>query len=297
MDNYVDSFRNYLQLEKNYSKNTVKAYIDDVNAFSQFLNIENQYVDVTIISYTEIRSWIVNLVETGPENITINRKIASLKAFFKFLLKINIITSSPLIKHKALKVSKTLQVPFSEKEMTNVFTNSQFSKDFEGIRDQLMLEMFYTTGIRRDELINILTRNIDLNNKTIKVIGKRNKERIIPILPILVEKIKLYDKEKSSLNIANQTDFFFITNKGSKLNETLVYRKIKLYLSGVSEKIKKSPHMLRHSYATHLLNNGADLNSVKELLGHSSLASTQVYTQSSLSELKNVFAKSHPRNN
>lgn len=295
MDNYVDSFRNYLQLEKNYSKNTVKAYIDDVNAFSQFLNIENQYVDVTIISYTEIRGWIVNLVETGSENITINRKIASLKAFFKFLLKINVLTVSPLVKHRALKVSKTLQVPFSENEMINVFTNSQFSEDFEGIRDQLMLEMFYTTGIRRDELINIVTRNIDVNNKTIKVIGKRNKERIIPILPILVEKIKLYNKEKSSLNIANQTDFFFSTNKGSKLNETFVYRKIKLYLSGVSEKIKKSPHMLRHSYATHLLNNGADLNSVKELLGHSSLASTQVYTQSSLSELKNVFAKSHPR--
>lgn len=295
MDNYVDSFRNYLQSEKNYSKNTVKAYIDDVNAFFQFLNIENQFVDVSALNYTEIRFWIINLVDGGVENITINRKMASLKSFFKFLLKINVITCSPLVKHRALKVSKTLQVPFSEKEMTNVFTNTQFSKDFEGIRDQLMLEMFYTTGIRRDELINIVTPNIDLNNKTIKVIGKRNKERIVPMLPILVEKIKLYNKEKSNLNLANQTDFFFITYKGSKLNETFVYRKIKLYLSGVSEKIKKSPHMLRHSYATHLLNNGADLNSVKELLGHSSLASTQVYTQSSLSELKNVFAKTHPR--
>lgn len=297
MDNYITSFKNYLQLEKNYSKNTVTAYIDDVNAFCQFLTIEKQFVDISTLGYSDIRLWIINLVEAGLENVTINRKMASLKSFFKFLLKINAINCSPLVKHKALKASKILQVPFSEKEMNDAFTNNQFSTDFDGIRDQLMLEMFYTTGIRRVELINILTYNIDLHSNIIKVVGKRNKERIIPLLPVIIEKIKLYKAEKSKLNVVSQSDFFFITNKGLKLNESFVYRKIKSYLSTVSEKVKKSPHMLRHSYATHLLNNGADLNSVKELLGHSSLASTQVYTQSSLSELKNVFSRSHPRGN
>ena len=171
-----------------------------------------------------------------------------------------------------------------------------FEGNFNGIRDHLLIEMFYTTGIRRAELIYLQTSNVDLQNKTIKVVGKRNKERIIPILPNLASNIEKYWIQKSNLEHITDNAFFFVTNKGLKLSETFVYRKINLYLSTVSEKVKTSPHILRHSYATHLLNNGADLNSVKELLGHSSLASTQVYTHSSLAALKKVYGNAHPRN-
>jgi integrase/recombinase XerC len=211
-------------------------------------------------------------------------------------LKIKQIEVNPLLKHKALKISKKLQIPFSEKEVAEVFVRMWNPLGFEEVRNKLIIDLFYTTGMRRTELIHVKAADVDLSNNTIKVLGKRNKERILPILPIIKEQFSLYISERSSLESVKDIEFLFLTKKGLKLNDSFVYRLINSYFSTVSEKVKKSPHILRHSFATHLLNNGADLNSVKELLGHSSLASTQIYTHSSLSELKKVYEDAHPRN-
>lgn len=289
------AFQNYLQLEKNYSLHTVNAYIKDIQFFQDFVKIEFEQDEIDSVNYSQIRSWIVKMVDDGISNSSVNRKIQSLKAYFKFLLKVKQITISPLLKHKALKTPKILQIPFSEKEMDLVLNKISYSNDFEGIRDKLIIDLFYTTGIRRTELINLQVNNINFENKTIKVLGKRNKERILPILPIIIDQIRKYFTERSNLEQINNNDHIFLTKRGKKMSDSLVYQLINSYFGSVSEKVKKSPHILRHSFATHLLNNGADLNSVKELLGHSSLASTQIYTHSSLAELKKVYENAHPR--
>ena len=296
MNNNKDAFKDYLQLEKKYSPHTVNAYLTDINSFESFN--KNQFNDENIdqANYSQIRSWIVSLVDNNRSNVSVNRKTASLKAFYKFLLKTKQIEVSPLLKHKALKTPKTLQIPFSEKEVVDVLSQIQNPIGFEEIRDKLIIDLFYTTGIRRAELIHLKIANVNTSNNTIKVLGKRNKERILPLLPIVSEQLILYANERTRLEIIKDNDFFFLTKKGLKLNDSFVYRLINTYFSTVSEKVKKSPHILRHTFATHLLNNGADLNSVKELLGHSSLASTQIYTHSSLSELKKVYEEAHPRN-
>lgn len=292
----IKAFQNYLELEKKYSLHTVKAYITDVVFFQDFIK-KNFDTDVLEdVNYSLIRSWIVQMVDQNNSNNSVNRKIASLKAFYKFLLKTKQIETSPLLKHKALKTPKILQIPFSEKELNNVLDDLKFEVGFEGIRDKLIIDLFYTTGIRRSELINLKIQNIDINNKSIKVLGKRNKERVIPILPIISSQIQNYFLERIQLQQIKDFDYFFLMLKGVKLNDSFVYRLINHYFSNVSEKVKKSPHVLRHTFATHMLNNGAALNSVKELLGHSSLASTQIYTSSSLSELKKVYQGAHPRN-
>jgi integrase/recombinase XerC len=195
-----------------------------------------------------------------------------------------------------LKSPKKLQIPFSEKEVDLVLNQLVYTDDFDGIRDKLIIDLFYTTGIRRTELIHLKVQHIDFGSNTIKVLGKRNKERIIPILSIVENQIKLYLAERTQIETIIDKEYFFLLSKGVKLNDSFVYRIINYYFSNVSEKVKKSPHILRHTFATHLLNNGADINSVKELLGHSSLASTQVYTHSSLAALKKVYSSAHPRN-
>ena len=290
-----DAFSDYLQLEKKYSPHTVNAYLNDVNSFEAFNAIHFDQENVEQVNYGQIRNWIVFLVDSGISNSSVNRKIASLKAFYKFLLKIKQIEINPLLKHKALKVPKTLQIPFSEKEVEEALSQMQNPQGFEAIRNKLIVDLFYTTGMRRTELIHLKKINVDLSKNTIKVLGKRNKERILPLLPIVVNQFLLYSQERLDLAVIVDADYFFLTKKGLKLNDSFVYRLINSYFSTVSEKVKKSPHILRHTFATHLLNNGADLNSVKELLGHSSLASTQIYTHNSLSELKKVYQDAHPR--
>jgi integrase/recombinase XerC len=296
MENFKNKFQDYLRLEKNYSLHTVTAYINDIGFFESFLSSEFDDNNLVKVNYNQVRAWIVSLSDDGISNSSINRKISSLKSFYKFLLKTKQIETSPLLKHKALKAPKKLQIPFSEKELDLVLNQIVYSNDFDGIRDKLIVDLFYTTGIRRTELINLKLQNIDLSNGTLKVLGKRNKERIIPILPVVENQIKLYLTERSHLQRIVDGEYFFLLLKGVKLNDSFVYRLINYYFSNVSEKVKKSPHILRHTFATHLLNNGADINSVKELLGHSSLASTQVYTHSSLAELKKVYSSAHPRN-
>ena len=294
--NNIKSFQDYLLLEKNYSQHTVTAYINDIGFFESFLSNEFEDDNLLRVNYNQIRSWIVSLSDDGISNTSINRKVSSLKSFYKFLLKTKQIDASPLVKHKALKAPKKIQIPFSEKELDLVLNQIKYKEGFEGIRDKLIVDLFYTTGIRRTELIHLKIQNVDLSNKTIKVIGKRNKERIIPILTIIEEQVKKYLSERSSIQDVKEADYFFLLTNGVKLNDSFVYRLINYYFSNVSEKVKKSPHILRHTFATHLLNNGADINSVKELLGHSSLASTQVYTHSSLTELQKVYNSAHPRN-
>jgi integrase/recombinase XerC len=292
----IQTFMGYLEKEKKYSPHTISAYRNDITNFQSFNKSHFDQSDIERVNYSQIRTWIVFLVDSGLSNVSVNRKLSSLRAFYKFLLKIKQIEVNPLLKHKALKVSKKLQIPFSEKEVAEALVSIQSPYGFEEVRDKLIIDLFYTTGIRRTELIHLKGVNLDLYTNTIKVLGKRNKERILPVLPIVKEQFLLYASERSSLGSVKDDDFLFLTKKGSKLNDSFVYRLIKSYFSRVSEKVKKSPHILRHTFATHLLNNGADLNSVKELLGHSSLASTQIYTHSSLSELKKVYQDAHPRN-
>lgn len=296
MTNTLQSFKDYLQLEKNYSPHTVNAYLNDIVFFQSFLQKEFEFDNLQEVNYSQIRSWIVSMVDQEMSNTSVNRKISSLKSFYKFLLKTKQIQVSPLVKHKALKTPKNLQIPFSEKELDAVLNHIEYAEGFEGTRDKLIIDLLYTTGIRRTELIHLKVSNINSSTNTLKVLGKRNKERILPILPIISQQITTYFSERSNLEQIKDEDYFFLTIKGVKMSDSLVYRLINDYFSVVSEKVKKSPHILRHTFATHLLNNGADINSVKELLGHSSLASTQVYTHSSLSELKKVYGNAHPRN-
>ena len=289
----IDSFIEYISLEKKYSPHTIKAYEDDIKNFQSFCITNYNDDDLIDINYAQIRSWIVFLVDKDISNRSVNRKISSLKSFYKFLLKSKQINEDPLVKHKALKVGKRVQVPFSQKEMKEVIEKLSVETDFKSLRDRLIVELFYSTGMRRSELINLTLSDVDLEQQTVKVLGKRNKERYIPLLKTVQQTFKIYlvERNKFSIDIGS----LFITEKGKKIYGTLVYRIINSYFSGVSSKVKKSPHVIRHSFATHLLNEGADLNSVKELLGHSSLASTQVYVNSSLKELKKVYNQAHPR--
>mgnify|MGYP006170604929 FL=1 len=290
----LQAYEDYLVKEKNYSPLTVRAYLDDINSFQDYLN--QQSISLEEVVYSNIRNWIVVLIEQNISTTSVNRKISALKSFYKFLLKVKQISVNPLLKHKSLKTAKKVQIPFSEKEMKDVFLDNDYSNDFESIRNRFILELFYTTGIRRAELINLKLNSISETQKTIRVIGKRNKERIIPVLDCTLDLFKNYKLQRNKLEQINDIEMLILSKTGNKVSESFVYRLINDYFSTVSKKEKKSPHVLRHSFATHLLNNGADLNSVKELLGHASLSSTQIYTHSSLAELKKIYQEAHPRN-
>lgn len=294
---YLSEFISYLTLEKKYSAHTVKAYQNDILEFKNFCGSNYEIEDIDTVEYVLIRHWIVELSEKQIDNRTINRKISSLKAYFKFLQKIDVTTVSPLSMHRALKTAKKIEIPFSELEMEKVLSEIEYADDFEGVRDELLIHVLYVTGMRRAEVISLKVSDVDFANMTIKVLGKRNKERLVPMLLETKEKFKIYLDNRKDLKEINDGSYMFLTLSGNKLYETLVYRLIKKYFREVSSKVKTSPHILRHTFATHLLNKGADLNAVKELLGHSSLASTQVYTHNSIAELKKVHAKAHPRGN
>lgn len=291
----INQFIDYLQLEKKYSPHTVKAYEMDLRSFREFILKEFEQEDLIHLNYPQIRNWIVNLVNSGITNTSINRKVASLKAFYKYLVKTNQLMATPLASHKALKTKKSIQIPFSEDEIINVMA-SIVPNSFKTSRDLAIVTMFYATGIRRSELVGIELQDLDLENGLLKVLGKRNKERYLPLLPELTNQLIIYLSYRDSEFSGNRKELF-LTEKGDKIYETLVYRIINNYFSEASKKVKRSPHILRHSFATHLLSNGANLNAVKELLGHSSLASTQVYTHSNIAELSKVYRKSHPREN
>jgi len=291
----IEKFLDYLQLEKNYSSNTLSAYKRDLIQYNKFIIENNGNLEIENADYKIIRSWIVSLVSSNISNRSINRKVSSLKSFYKFLIKTDTITSSPLKAHSPLKQSKKIQVPFSQEEINSLLDSDFFTNDYKGVLQKSIIAFFYFTGVRRIELINIKESDISLESSTIKVMGKRSKERIIPILPKLKKSLKYYREIKSKYNGNTSPEYLFISKNGKQLSEKFVYRTVNEYFKLVSPKIKKAPHVLRHSFATHLINEGADINSVKELLGHSSLSATQVYSHTSMERIKEVFKNSHPR--
>lgn len=292
----IEVFEKYLTSERKYALHTVNAYVHDLQGFKNYILIEYGLTDLKEVEYPIIRSWLIGLMEAGLSSKTINRKTASLKAFFAFLQRKGVVQLHPLSGHKPLKMPHSIEVPLSEQEMMRLIQNFPTPNTYEDLRDQIMIELLYSTGIRRAELISLSVSNVNLEQRWIKVIGKRNKERIIPLLDTLIPRLQSFLSMRRKAFQNPSSDYFFLTNSGNKIYDSLVYRTINRYLREVSGKTKKSPHILRHTFATHLLNNGADINSVKELLGHSTLASTQVYTHNSIAELRRIHEGTHPRN-
>lgn len=290
---YISSFCDYLLHQKRSSPHTVVAYKKDLEQFSQFLSGQFALTNITEVNSQIIRSWIVSLLEDEISTTTINRKISTLKTFFKYLQKNEIIDKNPLLKIITPKTKKSLPVFVNEKEIYNLFENITFRNNLEEIQNKLILELLYSTGIRLSELIEIKINSIDLNNLTIKVLGKRNKERIIPISNNLKKEIENFLELR--LEIDSNYNNLFLTKNNKKLYPKFVYRLVNNYLSIVTKISKKSPHVLRHTFATHMLNNGADLNTIKEILGHSSLSATQVYTHNTIEKLKNIHKQAHPK--
>ena len=291
----INKFIDYLNLEKSYSPNTTKAYYTDLKDFENFSKSNFDNINIEDCNYSIIRSWIVELVDNGNSNRTVNRKISSLKSFFKFLIKTDSIKSSPLEEHMPLKQEKKIQVPFSKEEITSLLDSDYFPDTYKGLLQKTIISFFYFTGVRRTELIELKESNLDLKSETVKVLGKRNKERLIPLLPKISILLQEYISERNSIISNINYDLVFLSKNGDKLSEKFVYRTVSNYFRLVSSKSKKAPHILRHSFATHLINEGADINSVKELLGHASLSATQIYSHTSMKKIKEVFQKSHPR--
>ncbi len=291
----VESFLKYLQFEKRVSPHTLVAYRQDLFQFDEFTKQNFPDIQISESDHVIIRSWIIQLVEAGLEAKSINRKIACLRSFYKFLMRQEAITKDPMLKIRVLKTQKKLPSFVKENDMVNLLDNIAFEETHEGLRDKLILELFYSTGIRLSELIQLRETQVDLHNCTIKVLGKRNKERVIPFPSGLVQLIKIYCKMRDEKVGVNTCDNLFVTDKGEPCYPQMIQRMVKKYLQLFSTVEKKSPHVLRHTYATHLLNKGAEINAVKDLLGHSSLAATQVYTHNSMEKIKKAFDNAHPK--
>ena len=289
----ISDFCDYLSHQKRYSTHTVNAYKKDLEQFEAFLYSDFQIKSFTQASSPIIRSWIVKLIESDISPRTINRKISSLKSFYKHLLKKGIIEKNPLLKVTTPKTSKRLPVFIGEQEISSLFSEVDFPDNYEGCRDNLILELFYSTGMRLIELIELKKNSIDFYSSTIKVLGKRNKERLIPFGKSIKVKLEIYIKEREKIQTTD--NHLFLTKVGKKIYPKLAYRMVNHYLSLVTTSSKKSPHVLRHTFATHMLNNGADLNSIKEILGHANLSATQVYTHNTIEKLKNIHKQAHPK--
>lgn len=291
----IESFLKYLQFEKRLSHHSVLAYQSDLSQLQRFLQKYFSPADIAQATYNMVRAWIVNLVESGTEPASVNRKIACLRSFYKFLLAQEEISSDPMAKINVLKTKKRLPTFVREDDMVNLLDNHIFEDTFHGHRDRLILEMFYGTGIRLSELINLKENSIDFRNRVIKVQGKRNKERVIPFSSSLLPVIENYVSARNHKVEIRQHGNLFVRDNGEPCYPMMIYKIVKKYLSLYPSIEKRSPHVLRHTYATHLLNKGADLNAVKDLLGHASLAATQVYTHNSMEKLKKVFDQAHPK--
>jgi integrase/recombinase XerC len=295
---HTDSFLKYLQYEKRYSSNTVISYKNDLTQFHTFLKENDNESSINNVSSKQIRLWLSNLISNGITARSVNRKITSLKSYYNYLIRRNIIAENPMEKVTSPKMPKKLPAFVSKENMDDVFEQLSFSNDYKGIREKFIIELFYATGMRLSELTEIKHNDFDWSNMAVKVTGKRNKQRIIP----LISSIKTTYKEYKTMqelylneNKIKYSEYVFITDKGNKLYSKFVYRIVNSYLGMVSTVTKKSPHVLRHSFATHMLNEGADLNAIKEILGHANLSATQVYTHNTIEKLKKVYKQAHPK--
>ncbi|MCF8451607.1 MAG: tyrosine-type recombinase/integrase [Pedobacter sp.] len=291
---FIEQFIQYLQFEKRFSPLTVTAYQKDLNQFLVFSALsESELLNVT---YQQVRSWMVALMDQGNEAKTINRKISSLRSFYRFLQRNELIKTNPMTQVRAPKIPKRLPVVIAEQKMDTFLDGGfDFVDGFSGLRDRLIIELLYGTGIRLAELVGLKDEDVDIYEQQIRVLGKRNKQRIIPVHSSLAKLIADYNFQKLSQNFNNKSKTLIVTDNGRDVYPKFVYRTVRTVLSTVSTHDKKSPHILRHSFATSLLNRGADLNAIKELLGHSSLAATQVYTHNSVEKLKAIYKQAHPK--
>lgn len=291
----IRSFLQYLEFEKRFSRHTLLSYQTDLRQWEEYLNSSGTGIKPEDADYSSIRSWLIHLIESGIQARSVNRKIATLRSFYKFLNRQEVITRDPMRKVKVMKTKKTLPYFIRESDMIRMLDSHEYEDSLEGMRDKLILEILYGTGIRLSEMIGLKTANVNFQSGTIKVLGKRNKERIIPINQELGRLMKEYSDRRNAEMPENGNPHFIVNNEGGECYPMMVYRTVKKYLDIFTSVEKRSPHVLRHSFATHLLNKGADLNAVKDLLGHTSLAATQVYTHNSLEKLKEEFDQAHPK--
>lgn len=291
----IKSFLDYLKFQKRYSQHTIISYQNDLSSFFDFVSTGFGQMEIGQLNAPIIRSWLASLKEQGMESKSINRKISSLKSFFKYQLKQGNIITSPMTTIVSPKIKKRLPQFVDEKDVTVLFNHVEFPDDWKGRTERLIMFLFYNTGIRQAELVSLKERQVDKSNRSLKVLGKGNKERVIPVSQELMNMLQEYIIDKRKELEAFDEEVVLVNDKGRKLAPRYVYSVVKQYLSMVTTIDKKSPHVLRHTFATHLLNNGAELNAVKELLGHSSLAATQVYTHNTIGKLKEVYKKAHPK--
>jgi integrase/recombinase XerC len=293
LDTSIEAFFDYLRYEKKYSPHTLVSYKNDLEQFFFFINPQKEPLGPSEINYQQVRRWVAELLKHKIAARSVNRKLSSLKSFFKFLQKQQVIDTNPMSKIVGPKTPKRLPVFVDEHQMETLFTGVEFDEGFKGQRDKLIMDLLYQTGIRRSELTHLTEADTDLFSSTLKVLGKRNKERIIPISLELKRNLESYLRVKKELNLQNP--MLLVSEKGNTLTEQAVYTIVKKYLSQITTIQKKSPHVLRHTFATHLLNNGADINAVKDLLGHANLSATQVYTHNTIEKLKKSYKQAHPR--
>ncbi len=289
------AFENWLKFEKRFSKHTVVSYLNDLNQFQIFISENYDHLEIEKVNTQVIKAWVVSLMEKKYSTRSVNRKIVSLNTFYKFLQREGILQDNPVKSIQGPKQPQRIVKYLEEYEINDLLENFEFDNDFNGFRDKMIFELLYGTGVRLSELIELKIGNIDLNSLNLKVLGKRNKERIIPINSSLEQELKKYLKIRTAEFGINQNEPLLLTEKGKPLYPMLVYRVVKKYLDEQSSRINVSPHVLRHSFATHLINKGADINAIKELLGHANLAATQIYTHNTIERLKEVFKQAHPR--
>ncbi|KPK85508.1 MAG: integrase [Bacteroides sp. SM23_62_1] len=292
---YKESFLKWLKLEKRYSPHTVRSYQNDLNQFISFLSGQQQDADGISASFKDIRSWIISLMENNISPRSVNRKITTLKSYYKFLMRGQIIQRNPMDKIFPPKSGKRLPGFVEEEKMDILLDHVDFGQDFKGVRNRLLIDVLYITGMRLSELINMTHQSVQLDDQSIRVLGKRNKERIIPFNPAYVKIFRDYIDLKRKTFPDLSHDFFFVTDKGQPLYERFVYRIVNKYLRFVTTMVKRSPHVIRHTFATHMLNRGADLNAIKEILGHANLSATQIYTHTTFEKLKTIYKQAHPR--
>jgi integrase/recombinase XerC len=296
-DKYID----YLRFERRYSAHTILAYHTDLDDFTKFLSLQYSVTDLLQADHNLIRSWLINLIDRKISPRSINRKLSTLKSFYRYCQKQDLIKNSPMLKVVAPRTSKQLPVFLTRDNLDDLLKKVEFTRDYEGCRDKMIITLFYATGIRKSELVQIQLSDLDLQKGTLKVLGKRNKERIVPfgenVINMLKEYLEMRDKflTENSIELRNNIHSLFVTLKGLPVYPRLVYNIVHKYLSLIASNNKLSPHVLRHTFATHMLDDGADLNAIKEILGHSSLAATQVYTHNTIEKLKTIYKQAHPR--